>query len=96
MKASFASRSPTKSRENTKMDGELVPEPGLSTSVLWAGAWAPSCSFVPPSPRAPPANSCHRLPHRPGQLSERACAAVYSAHAAQKLPSRARQETLGL
>jgi hypothetical protein len=50
MKTSFASRSPTKTRENTKMDGDLVLAPGPSTSVLWAGAWALSCSFVAPLP----------------------------------------------
>ena len=57
-----------------RKDGYLALKPGCPPVCSGAGVWALSCSFV-----APPANGCHRLPHRPGELSGRACAAVYSA-----------------
>lgn len=57
-----------------RKDGYLALKPGCPPVCSGAEVWALSCSFV-----APPANGCHRLPHRPGELSGRACAAVYSA-----------------
>ena len=57
--------------KHTKMDGDLVPEPGLSTSVLWAGAWALSCRSI-----APPANGCPRLPRCPGHERASVCRGI--------------------